>query len=164
MAPMSHRLPSPRNLLVLLAAGLVLGGCGQQAGIAAMPGPSDTSQVATLPTDIAPTGVAPTGVLPSSTSGGSAGGDDQNRTVALNMSVRVVNLFVPKGSQQGSAVEVWVGSPQYGGKKLQTVPYGQVSQFFAPEVSDRSARGRATAIWITRSASTLRARPRPLIS
>ncbi len=153
-----HRLPSPRIVLVLLAAGLVLGGCGQQAGTAALPSPSDASQVATLPTDAVPTDAAPTdvlpsdavptdvlpsddGVLPSGTGGGSAGGD-QNRTVALNMSVRVVNLFIPKGSQQGSAVEVWVGSPQYGGKKLQTVPYGQVSQFFAPEVTDSLGQGQ----------------------
>ncbi|RIJ67806.1 hypothetical protein D1871_22870 [Nakamurella silvestris] len=67
---------------------------------------------------------------------GATGGYDQSRTIPLDMTVRVVNLYVPQGSTEGAPIEVWTGSPEYGGHRLVTVDYGTVSDFFAPEIAD----------------------------
>lgn len=85
-----------------------------------------------------------------SPSGGSpAQGTEEDRpsggnggTFAVDMSVRVVNLFIPDGVAEGSDIEVWYGSPGSGGKKLQTVAYGEASEFFAPEAEDQEGEGQ----------------------
>ena len=96
---------------------------------------SSAAAVGGLQTD----GPAPTtGIAPADSASGSY---DAARTVALPMSVRVVNLYLPKGSDTPTPIEVWTGAPANGGKKLATVPYGQAGAYFAPEVADPMGQG-----------------------
>ena len=118
-------------LPALVAVALSVSACGQSGGSPVIAG-GDTPSAGSEP-DAGGT-----------TDTGSAGGNgqyDESRTVALNMKVRVVNLFIPAGADTGSPIDVWNGDPKYGGKKLKTVPYGQVSDYFAPEVPDTMGQG-----------------------
>ncbi len=144
MAPGSHHLLSYRLLPVVLAAAVTLGACSQTAGLPALPGSAVTSARGVTASDS-------TSDTASSSNGGgngSAGGGgayDPNRVATLDMSVRVVNLFTPKGSTTGTAIEVWAGSSNNGGRRLQTVPYGQVSPYFAPAVQDPQGQGQTSS-------------------
>jgi hypothetical protein len=122
---MVPRVPELRVLSVLVAAGLLLNCCGgKEAGTATSAGASIRS--------------AGAGSVPDASfaAGASGTGYDITRTVVTDTAVRVVNLYLPKGSPQGSPVDVWVGSPAHGGKKLQTVPYGKAGDYFPVDILD----------------------------
>ncbi|MET3807416.1 hypothetical protein ABIB25_004439 [Nakamurella sp. UYEF19] len=107
---------------LVVAAGLMLSACSGQAGFA---GTVDGARAG------ASNGVTTTDV-------GSA--TDASRTLAFDMSIRVANTYVTPKTAVPTAVEVWVGAPG-AGKKLATVPYAQVSNFFAPEMLDPFGQG-----------------------
>lgn len=46
--------------------------------------------------------------------------------------IRIVNLYTPKGGAEGSTIDVWAGTQADGGKKLATVAYGEVSEELTP--------------------------------
>lgn len=116
-------LPCRHQLLLTALAGaaLLLTACGSGSGLTSPVAlPTADSPAVTSQTEVAVTGGSgPTSPLP---------------TVALPMGVRVVNLFLPNGSDLPTPIEVWTGPPAYGGKKLATVPYGTASAYFAPEI------------------------------
>lgn len=118
-----------------LAGGVLLTACGSQSGSALPVGPTDSS-VAGQAVD---PGVGSSADDPVQSAGSST--FDQSRTVALDMMVRVANTYIPDGSQSGAPIEVWVGTPGGTGKKLTTVAYGTVSEYFAPQVSDPLGQG-----------------------
>ena len=130
-------------LAMAVALALAVTACGKEAGVAlpvnAPAGSADTA----LPDP----GADDTGTIDSGTgdtgagSGSGSGSYDKNRTVALNLQVRVANTYRAPQAADGSAIDVWAGSPTIGGKKLITVPYGQVSAYFAPEVADPLGQG-----------------------
>lgn len=118
-------VPELRVLSVLVAAGLLLACCRtKEAGTATSAGASIRSAGAASVPDA------------SFAAGASGTGYDITRTVVTDTAVRVVNLYLPKGSPQGSPVDVWVGSPAHGGKKLQTVPYGKAGDYFPVDILD----------------------------
>lgn len=139
----------PRSLIrllpLLIAGALVLSGCGSdQAGVAAPPAGTGAATDRTgnadgglpdggLPDDGVPTDLFPTDL----------GSSDyqEGRTVALDMSVRVANLLVDNKTGAGIDIEVWSSMPPYG-KKLITVPYGEMSEFFPPEIGDPMGEGQ----------------------
>ena len=120
--------------VVGLAALLCLGVSGCQDRTAA---PASASTAAASSNDLDP------GSTPTDTSAvvdpvdtGSAPGSQQG--VPIDMKVRVVNVYAAKGAPQGQSIDVWAGYPgSSDGRRLVTVPYGQVSEFFAPVVFDQ---------------------------
>lgn len=137
---------------VVLMVFLLLVGCGSTAGVASLPGSAGSGGTGGSSTDGSGTGGGDTagGSATGDTTGGdtpggsgSGGTSDLHPTRALNMQIRVVNLWIPTGAQQGGAIDVWVGSPQFGGKKLKTVEYGTVSEFFPPETDAPLGSGPA---------------------
>ena len=132
---------------VLTGAALAVTACGSSA-VAPAPAAASTSVTAVSAGDTAAGGntsatgdTAAVGNTPATRDIPAATGvpgdsSDPAGTVALPMSVRVVNLYLPKGSDTPSPIEVWSGPPADGGKKLTTVPYGQASAYFAPQVSN----------------------------
>lgn len=122
----------PLLLAALAGAAILLTSCGSSNGL---PSPmarstSESPAAAGQSDDAAGSGSGSTGPLP---------------TVALSMGVRVVNLYLPKGSDVPTPIEVWTGPPAYGGKKLATVPYGTVSAYFAPEIGAPSGQAAPDA-------------------
>ncbi|GGM17762.1 hypothetical protein [Nakamurella endophytica] len=125
-----------RRWAVALLAGcsLAVTGCGGSGG-PALPAAADAGPGADL-------GAGPAGDGDGFTEfGGDPTGTSSLRTVPLDMQIRLVNLWTPAGGHTGRAVDVWVGSPRYGGKRLATVPYGTAGAFFAPEVLDPQGQG-----------------------
>jgi hypothetical protein len=122
----SHRR-HPLLLAALAGAAILLTACGSSCG---------------LPSPVAlPAGDTPAAAGRSDNASGSGGGSTGPLpTVALPMGVRVVNLYLEKGSDAPTPIEVWTGPAAYGGKKLATVPYGTVSAYFAPEIGAPSGQ------------------------
>ncbi|WP_157695269.1 DUF4397 domain-containing protein [Nakamurella panacisegetis] len=115
---------------MLLTATVLITACGGEAGTAVPVAAGSDSSSATPE--------------PGSASGGGAGSDgtyDKNRTVKLGLQVRVVNTYRAPKATDGTAIDVWAGSPATGGRRLATVAYGQVSPYFAPEVPDPMGQG-----------------------
>lgn len=132
MARTSHH--NMWSLALALAAGLLVTACGSTAGT---PVPIRAADASASQSEDAVPGLSVGGTAPSDP----GGIVDQNRTVALKMLVRVANTYIPDGSQTGAPIEVWAGAPDLGGKKLMTVPYGSVSEYFAPEITDPLGQG-----------------------
>lgn len=122
--------PSTRFLAVVLAiAGVLLAACGSNSSLSAPALASSSSAPLPDSSIFIPTEGAV------DTAPGGVGGDTAT-FVSLDMSVRVVNLFISRGSHIGTAIDVWAGQAgNSSSKKLITVPYGQVSDYFAPAVS-----------------------------
>ncbi len=139
-----HRISRP-VLVVLATAGLLLAACGSNSGVAAPAAVLPSASSASPADPPASSGSSlPTAGAPDTAAGGIGAGADATTFVPLDMSVRVVNLFLPKGSTSGTAVDVWAGyGADSSSKKLITVPYGQVSDYFAPAIS--GSQGSASA-------------------
>lgn len=118
------------GLAVLLCLGATA--CQDQA---AAPASAPTAAASGSDVDSGSTPTDPSGLVdPIST--GNASGSEQG--TPIDMKVRVANVYAAKGAEAGQPIDVWAGDPGSGnGRKLLTVPYGQVSDFFAPVVFDQ---------------------------
>ncbi|MTD15596.1 hypothetical protein GIS00_16810 [Nakamurella sp. YIM 132087] len=130
-----------RSTVLAGAIVLALTGCGTSttAGTPSMPGAAigAGSDLGTdLPTD---PGTDLGTDLPGA---GSGGASDQVPTAELDMQIRLANLWLPAGATGGQAIDVWVGSPEYGGTKLMTVDYGTASEFVAMRIPDPQGQGQ----------------------
>ncbi len=129
---------------VLIAAGLVVVACGSASTPTAPVGAA--SPAVTLP---ATQGVVTDGTvstqgadaIPSADASATGTSDDANRTVNLKMSFRVVNLYTTPGASTGPALDVWIGRKTGAGKKLVSVPDGQVSAEIPGQMLDPYGEG-----------------------
>ena len=123
---------------LLLAATVLLAGCGKEAGVAVPAGGSSDSTDAAFPD---PGTGSDSGPDSSIDTGSGGGAYDKSRTVKLDVQLRVVNTYRAPKAADGSSIDVWAGSPINGGRKLATVAYGQVSPYFAAEIPDPYGQG-----------------------
>lgn len=125
-----------RLVPLVLAAGLVLTACGSSS--TGVPAPSVPAASSVASSDDAES-------IPGD-DGSSGAGDtsDQNAMSPVDAMVRIVNTYVTLKGQKPTAIDVWAGTPASGGKKLVTVPYGTVSDYFAPLTQDPSQSQRFT--------------------